>query len=138
MAVSSKERGVMPADILYLITFAAGMAAFWLSGHASILALQNIHTHGLRTAAGLIVTGGVYGLGMLILASAVMRRLGKGAIIATVAAVALGLGAAQVIVRLAAGHIHTNTGLGLLTFALYMCYGLIYVVSLAAARRIAK
>jgi hypothetical protein len=97
-----------------------------------------VKSHGLAVALGLIITSGVYGLGMLMLAIILMRRLSKGAVIATILSIALGLVAAQVILRAAAPHVHTTTGVALLTFALYMCYGTIYVVSLAAGRRLSS
>jgi hypothetical protein len=128
----------MASDVLYFLTFAAGMAAFWLSGHASVIALQAVKNVGLHSILGLIVTGGVYGLGMFLLGLAVLRRVNKGLVIATVMTIILGYAAAQIIVRLAASHIHTTTGVGLLTFVLYLCYGAIYVASLAAGRRFAK
>ncbi len=138
MASHSSSRILMASDTLYFLTFAAGMAAFWLSGHASVLALHNVKAVGLHPILGLVVTGGVYGFGMFLLALAVMRRAGKGLLIATAMAIVLGYGAAQIIVRLAASHIHTPTGIGLLTFVLYLCYGGIYVASLAVGRRFAK
>src|SRR6185369_10273522 len=100
MATPSTNRVILPADVLYLITFAAGMLAFWASGHASVLALHSVHSRNLYTILSLAVTGGVYGLGMLVLSLAVLRRLSKGIVIATLASVALGLTAAQIIVRL--------------------------------------
>jgi len=138
MATPSTNRVILPADVLYLVTFAAGMLAFWASGHASVLALHSVHSRSLYGVLSLVVTGGVYGLGMLILSLVVLRRLGKGVVISTLAAIALGLGAAQIIVRLAVGHVHTTNGVAMLTFGLYMCYGLIYVASLALGRRFAK
>ncbi len=138
MASKSANRIILPNDVLYLLTFAAGMAAFWISGHASVLVLQAVKNPGLNTVLGMVVTGGVYGLGMLMLSIIIMRRLSKGAMVATILSVILGLIAAQVIVRLATGHVHNATGVGLLTFVLYLCYGAIYVASLAIGRRFAK
>ncbi|HVQ44504.1 MAG TPA: hypothetical protein VMT30_06065 [Candidatus Saccharimonadia bacterium] len=133
----SAKRVLVPTDLLYLLTFAAGMAAFWAGGHASRL-LPVMKNHGLALAAGLVVTAGIYGLGLFVISLLATRRLGRGVLIATIVAVALGLAAAQGIVRLAAGHIHTKTDLGLLTFVLYLCYGAIYALSLAIARKFAK
>lgn len=138
MATAGAKQVKLPPDILYLLTFTVGMAVFWISGHASVLALQAAGNSGLRTALGLIVTGGVYGLGMLMLSILLMRRLSRGALIATALAIVLGLVAAQIIVRLATGHVQGATGVGLLTFVLYLCYGTIYVVSLAVGRQFAK
>ena len=137
MAAPSSDRILMASDMLYFLTFAAGMAAFWASGRVSAL-LPAMTNNTLAVVAGLTVTGGVYGLGMLLLATIMFRRFGRATLIATILAVVLGLAAAQAIVHLAAGHVHNLSGLGLLTFVLYLCYGLIYVVSLAAGRRFAK
>jgi hypothetical protein len=138
MASERANRLIVPTDLLYLLTFTAGMAAFWISGHASRLILQSVEIPALHSVLGIVATGGVYGLGMLMLSILVMRRLSKGAVIATVLAIGLGLVTAQIIVRLATGHVNNTAGLGLLTFVLYMCYGAIYALSLAAGRRFSK
>ncbi len=137
MAAARSSRILMASDTTYFLTFAAGMAAFWLSGRASAL-LPAMKNNGLAIASGLVVTGAVYGLGILVLSLVLLRHFGKGTLVSTGMAVVLGLASAQVIVRLAAGHIHNRTDVALLTFVLYLCYGLIYVISLAAGRRFAK
>ncbi len=137
MAAASNDRILTSSDLFYLLTFALGMAAFWLSGKASQL-LPVVSDRTASIAMGLGSTAAVYGLGMLALSLAVTRRFGRPVIISTVLAIILGLAAAQVIVRVFAPMVHSNNGVGLLTFGLYLCYGVIYVVGLAVARRFAR
>lgn len=133
--MASPTKGIFAAsDILYLATFTAGMAAFWLSSQAVAL-LPSLGDKTLSGTAGIVVSGGVYGLGMFILAFAVTRRFGKPTLIATGVAIALGLLAAQIIVRLAAGQVNDKFDLSILTFILYLCYGSIYAGALALGRR---
>jgi hypothetical protein len=129
----------MASDLQYLLTFAAGMGAFWLSGQASTL-LPVVKDRGLSMALGMVVTAAVYGLGMALWTFVLLRRraLVKPLLVATVLAVVLGILAAQLILRLAAGQITTMMHLGLLTFALYLCYGTIYLIGLAVAKKLAK
>jgi hypothetical protein len=141
MADSGEKRTTLPADMLYLLTFALGMLAFWLSGHASELLPKMFSVFlrpGLATTAGLAITAAIYGLGMLILAVFATHKSLKGTVLATLIAIILGLVAAQLIVRVAAGHIHSKLDLGLLTFALYLVYGGIYAFALAMGRRVAR
>ena len=137
MGASSKDRVIMATDMLYLLTFTAGMAAFWASGHASAV-LPAMKNHSLAGASTLVVTAGVYGLGMLLVTLLVTRHLGRAAVVSVIIAVALGLVAAQGILHLAAGRIHNSTDVALLTFGLYLVYGGIYVLSLAVARKFAN
>jgi hypothetical protein len=124
--------------MLYLLTFALGMAAFWISGHVSLLLTHGVKDHTAYVVLGLVATGGVYGLGMFALALAVQRRLGLGVVLATGLAVGLGLLAAQLILRAALALLHGPSAIGILTFVLYLVYGGIYAVSLAVGRRFAK
>ncbi len=137
MAQAAKKQILLSSDVKYFLTFGAGMAAFWLSGHATQF-LPVIKSRPLAITAALVVTAGVYGLGMLLVAFLAFKKIGRPALIATVAAIILGIGSAQVIIRLAASHVQTKTDLGFLTFGLYLCYGIIYVIGLSLARRFAK
>jgi hypothetical protein len=130
-----KTRLLLPTDMLYLGTFVLGMLAFWISGHAGAL-LPPLVNPTLTTVVGLSVTAAIYGLIMLILAFVVFRRP-KPALIATLVAVVLGVITAQLVVRLAAGLVHTRQDLAILTFVLYFLYGSIYMLSLAIGRKIA-
>jgi hypothetical protein len=131
------EKRTFPTDILYLLTFALGMAMFWASGHVGQL-LPVMRTNTLAIAIGLGVTAGVYGLGMLILSLIVTKRVIP-TLAATLVAVVLGLIAAQLILAAVAGHLNLSVplNLGLLTFVLYLCYGGIYALALAIGRKIA-
>ncbi|HEX3081659.1 MAG TPA: hypothetical protein VHQ86_00215 [Candidatus Saccharimonadia bacterium] len=137
MVTPATGRILMASDVLYFITFATGMAVFWASGHVPSMLATAIHHH-IPSWMSLVMTNGLFGLGMLALAVVVTRRLGKAAVVAAVMALVLGAVAAQVIVRLAAPHVTNNMSLGLLTFALYLVYGGIYVASLATGRRLAR
>src|SRR4051812_43728504 len=124
MAETTEKRVIMPTDMLYLFTFAAGMAAFWAGGHAAKY-LPVFKNSALSIAAGLIITAGIFALLMALISFIVTRSL-KSVLAATVISVGLGLAAAQVITRLANGHIHNRTDITILTFVLYLCYGGIY------------
>jgi hypothetical protein len=137
MSQTDNGRVFMASDIQYLLTFAAGMGAFWLSGQASAY-LPVVKDRGLSMILGMAATAAVYGLGMALWTFIMLRRraLVKPVVVATVLAVILALLSAQVILRLATGHVTTMMHLGLLTFALYLCYGTIYVIGLAVARKL--
>ena len=137
MATGGKDRILMASDSLYFLTFASGMTAFWISGQASAL-VPALKSPVLHVILGLAISGGIYGLGMFVLSSRVLHRVGKGTLFATITAVILGFAGAQIVVRLAAGHVHNTAGLGLLSFVLYLLYGTIYVASLSVGRRFAK
>lgn len=137
MAQAAKKQILLSSDVKYFLTFGAGMAAFWLSGHASQL-LPAIKSQPLAVVASMVVTAGIYGLGMLIVAFLTFKKNGRPAVIATITAILLGIGSAQVIIRLAASHVHTKSDLAFLTFALYLCYGVIYVIGVSLGRRFAK
>ncbi|HEY6736143.1 MAG TPA: hypothetical protein VI322_00340 [Candidatus Saccharimonadia bacterium] len=128
----------MSPDIMYFITFALGMAAFWLSGRVITL-LPHMANRSAAMALGLAVTALVYGLTLAVWTIITSRKImPKRILLATVPAIILGYGAAQVITRAAAGKVTNMMSLGILTFVLFVCYGLIYVLCLALARRIAK
>lgn len=132
MPTPNQNRTLLPTDVLYLLTFAAGMAFFWGSGHvARFVPLRAPHL----AQAVLAVTALVYGLGIAIIAwltTKSARSVGAGMIIAVV----LGLVAAQVVFRTLGSHIHTKQDFTILTFVLYLLYGGIYVLGLAVARRL--
>lgn len=139
MSAQISPRGRMAPDIMYFLTFTLGMGAFWLSGRAATL-LPHIANRSLATTLSMVVTALVYGLILAIWTAVIggglnIRRI----LLAVVPAVLLGMVAAQVLLRLAAGRLHnTSLDIGLFTFALFVCYGLIYVFSLALARRIVR
>src|SRR5476649_1013732 len=137
MARSSENRILKSSDLLYFLTFASGIAAFWASGQVSIH-LPAMHSRVASSTIGLLVTGGVYGLGMLILSAVVLRRAPRGIFAAVVSAILLGFIAAQLILRFVAPSLHGPASLGLLTFVLYLVYGAIYVMCLGIGRQFAK
>ncbi len=126
-------------EIQYLVTFAAGIAAFWLSGQA-VAQLADPHLgHFIAEAWHLSVTLGVYGLCMAALAVLIYGRSrnAKAIIVAAVCAVILAAVGAQLLLHLI-GLVHTKQDLGFFTFAAYLLYGLFYVVSAAVGRRFAR
>ena len=88
----------------------------------------------MTTVGSIIITNGLFALGMLMLAIILTKRLGKAAVIAAVVAFVLGIAAAQFLVYLVLPHLATAS-VGMLTFVFYLLYGSIYVVSLALGRR---
>lgn len=123
-------------DLIIIATFALGMGAFWLIGIVGTY-LPYLKNHSLAIAVSLTVTALIYGLIFAGWTALVIRRRQavKGIIVGSVLTIALGVVAAQAILRLATGHVHTKLDLAWLTFALYVCYGSIYVVGLAVVRR---
>lgn len=137
MGEPKNGRVLMATDMAYLFTFTAGMAAFWASGQVRSL-LPPITDQTLAIVTSMVVTAGIYGLGMLLVAFIMTRRFGRSILVAVILAIVLGLAAAQGIVRLSAGRVHATSDIALLTFVLYLVYGGIYVGSLAFARKFAK
>ena len=132
------QGSLMAPDMMYFITFALGMGAFWVSGQAVRL-LPYQSNRGLATILSLLTTSLIYGLVLAAWTAITSRGLNlKRTILAVVPAILLAYGAAQIITRLAAGKITNLMSLGILTFVLFVCYGLIYVLSLALARRLAR
>lgn len=136
MATAAEKRVLMPSDLLYFLTFALGMGAFWVSGRAGrLVPASNDAT--LHTISSLGVTVLVFAGIMAVYAFIVTRQL-KAVLVATLVAAVLGLVTAQAIVAVVAPHVTTTQQVGLLSFVLYFCYGFIYVGALALGRKIAK
>lgn len=136
MGTTAEDRVLSRGDILFFLTFALGMAGFWLGGHAGVLARQ-IGGPTLSTILSYTATVGVFALGMIVLAFVVTRSI-KATLVSALVATGLGLVTSQVIIRLAIGHISTSQQVGILTFVLYLCYGFIYVAALAIGRKLAE
>lgn len=138
MSATTTQRNFLAPDIMYFLTFVLGMGGFWLSGYISGL-LPVMKDANLAALLGMAVTSFVYGAILAVWTMITSRGPAlKRVVVAVIPAVVLGIGAAQVIVRLASGKITNLTSLGILTFILFVCYGLIYVLSLALARRVVR
>lgn len=137
MAESTGKRVFLPTDMLYLMVFTLGMLGFWVSGHLSALLPRIVGGDIFQVVTRLMLTAGIYSLIMLVVAFIVLRRF-LPSLAATFVALVLGSGAAQLIVSLAAGHISGRSQFAILTFVLYLIYGLIYVLALAVGRKLAK
>jgi hypothetical protein len=128
------------AEVQFLISFAAGMLGFWLSGKAAS-SLPVISNHTLSTIVGFVAGAVVYGIGMAVVAWFILgaKRSLKGVLAAAVLAMVLAEVTAQWLLRVIIGavHISDQTGLAILMFGLYLCFGLFYVVSLLVGRRLA-
>jgi hypothetical protein len=94
----------------------------------------------MALVAGLVATLAVYGLIFAVLELVLLgrNRAVKPIVISAIIVVVLAVIAAQLVTQVARGHIHNKLDLGLLTFALYLFYGLFYVVGNSTARRLAK
>lgn len=125
-------------EVQYFLMFVVGIAAFWASGYAAGM-LPAMHGV-IALAAGLVVTLAVYGLIFAVLQLVLLgrNRSAKAVAISTVVVVVLAVIAAQVVTQVAKGHIHNKLDLGLLTFGLYLFYGMFYVLGNTTARRLAK
>jgi hypothetical protein len=138
MAQSTDSRMFMASDVQYLITFGLGMAAFWLSGWVGGLVARALNQN-LPFELGMAVTAAVYGGIFIIWSLIVLRKFAlKALLVGVILAVALAIGSAQVILDLASDNVRNLFQLGLLTFVLYLCYGLIYALSLTVAKRLAR
>ena len=125
-------------EIQFLISFAAGMAAFWLSGKAAA-ALPVMPNHMLALISGIAVSALVYGLGAAVLAWLVLgsERSLKAVLGAGIVAIVLAEITAQALVPMAAGFVRSQATLAVLMFVLYLLFGLFYVLSNLVARRLA-
>ena len=127
-------------EVQFLISFAAGMLGFWLSGKAAS-SLPVISNHLLSSIVAFTAGALVYGLGMAVVAWFVLgaRRSLKGILAAAMLAMILAEVTAQWLLRVIVGAVHINdqTGLAILMFGLYLCFGSYYVVSLIVGRRLA-
>jgi|GEM_PF-5165565 len=127
-------------EIQYFITFAVGIAAFWLSGQAASQVRDPHLGHFIAASLGLIVTLAVYGLGMAILALLLYGRSRtlKAVIAAAASAVVLAALGAQLLLHFVARLVHTSRQVGYFTFVAFLLYGLFYVVSAAIGRRLTR
>ena len=125
-------------EVQYFLMFVVGIVAFWASGYAAGF-LPAMHG-AMALVAGLLATLLVYGLIFAVLELGLLgqNRAVKPIAIATVIVVILAVIAAQVFTHVAKGHIHNKLDVGLLTFGLYLFYGLFYVIGNTTARRLAK
>jgi hypothetical protein len=140
VATASKDSTFSSADIQFLLTFALGMAAFWLSGRlpgylpVGLLPHNYLASFIVNLVLALIIYGAVmFGWAWLILGS---RRSLKSALAAGIVAIVLGLASSLALTALAQHHL--NIPLALLAFILYLVYGIYFVIGWAVARRIAK
>ena len=126
------------AEIQFIVSCVLGMAFFWLSGKATAY-LPVINNQMLAQIVGIIVSAGVYGLGMAGLAAVTLgaKRSLKGILVAAVVAMVLAELTAQVLLRALVPLVQGNNGLAILMFILYLLFGLYYVVSGIVAKRVA-
>jgi hypothetical protein len=126
-------------EIQYFLTFAAGIAAFWLGGQA-VAHLGFPHDRLLAQTLARATILAVYGAGLALLLTFTLgaQRSLKGIVIATVSIMALALLVAISLVHVTAGHIHTQVELGLFTLVYYVIYGLLYVLGGVIARRFSR
>lgn len=125
-------------EIQFIVSFVLGMAFFWLSGKATA-SLPPISNQMLAQTVGILVSAGVYGLGMAALTAVTLgaKRSLKAILVAAVVAMVLAELTAQVLLRALVGYVHNNNGLAVLMFVLYLLFGLYYVVGNLIARRLA-
>ena len=126
-------------EIQFLISFILGMAFFWLSGQATAY-LPAPSNQFLAQALGIVVSAGVYGLGIAILVAITLgaRRSLKAILAAAVIAMVLAELTAQLLVHLVAGAIHNNTDLTIFMFVMYLLFGLYYAMCNFTAHRLVK
>lgn len=125
------------AEIQFFVSFIAGMACFWLSGQAAAHLLVIPGPLGL--VVGTIISGGLYGLGMAVLAWFMLgsERSIKAVLVAAAVAIVLAELTAQFLLRAIAVYFHGHNGLALLMFVMYLLFGLYYVLAGLISRRFA-
>jgi ACR3 family arsenite efflux pump ArsB len=140
MATTGKDRMFSSTDIQFLLTFVAGMAGFWLSGHLpSYLHLVIVlHSSLVTYALNLSIAALIYGLFMVIWTGIILgrRRALKPVLVAAILATVLGLVSSFALAW--AGAHHLNISFALLAFILYLAYGIYYVIGWTVARRLAN
>lgn len=141
--MASTQSGLFESrDLQFLLTFVIGMATFWLSGRIPTYVPLSILPHnrlaltliGL-TLALLIFGASVFLWNWLVLGS---RRALRPVLAGTVTALVLALATSLYLTFGQLPHFQGQTGLALLTFILYLVYGIYYVIGWAVARRLAK
>jgi hypothetical protein len=141
MSVSGKST-FSSSDFKFLLTFVAGMGAFWLSGHLpQYLPLQQLTTNRpTLVMIGLVLALAIYSLSMFIWSWLVLGRSRdlKPPLMATVAAFALALATSLTLTYTTIGAPKDKNGLVILVFVLYLLYGLYFVIGWLAAKQLAK
>lgn len=125
-------------EIQYFIMFIAGIVFFWVAGLA--VPYLPVLSASLAGIEGLVVTLAIYVLGFaLLLLFTLGKRRGVKAIgIAAAVVAALALTAAELVVHLGNGHIHSQFDLGILNFVLYLLYGPFYVIGNIIAQKLTR
>jgi hypothetical protein len=130
------------SDLKFILTFIAGMAGFWLSGHIPALLPAKFLPNNYLVVFIITLTLAliIYGLGMALWLLIVLGRdrALKPIIIPTVLIMVLALISSLVLTRVGPGLAKNATGLALLTFGLYLGYGLYYVIGWFVAKRLAR
>jgi hypothetical protein len=135
---ASNDRMFSSSDLLFLLTFALGMGAFWLSGRLPGfipgLAMSN---QLLSFILSLIVALLVYGLIMTIWTWLVLgsRRTFKAALAGGIVAALLALATS---LALTAFGSQITVPVAVLAFLLYLIYGIWYVIGWTVAKRFAR
>jgi ACR3 family arsenite efflux pump ArsB len=82
----------------------------------------------------------IYGLAMLVWSWLILgRNRGlKPALVATIIAIVLALATSLTLTYTTFARPHDKTGLAMLVFALYLAYGIYFVIGWAAAKRLAR
>ena len=127
-------------EIQYFLMLLAGIAAFWLGGEAVSYIPAITHNGMLAGIIALATTLAIYGAIFVVLLFVTLgeNRALKPILISTVVVLLLAVGSAQALVTLGHGRIHNQLDVGLLTFASYILYGVIYVLGNLLARRLAR
>lgn len=142
MSASGKSQTFSSSDVKFLLTFVAGMGAFWLSGHLpQYLPLHQL-TNNRPTLAviGLVLALIIYALSMFIWSWLVLGRSRnlKPPLMATATTFVLALATSLTLTFTSVGTPQNKNGVVILVFVLYLLYGLYFVVGWLMAKRLAK
>jgi len=128
-------------DLQFILTLAAGMGAFWISGRLPLLIPAKLLPHNYQAAAviGIALALVGYGLGMAAWNWLWLgRRSLRPALISALIAMILALAAMLALAFTGAGHTHTTNQMAILAFVLYLAYGAFYVAGWAVARKLSN
>jgi hypothetical protein len=142
MSGSDSAKTFSGSDVKFILTFVAGMGAFWLSGHLPRYLPVKLLPHNYTVIAiiGLVLALLIYGLGMFLWNMIILgrRRSLRPTLMGTTVAVILALATSLTLTYTQIGHPHNRTELTIMVFALYVVYGMYFVAGWITANKLAQ
>jgi D-alanyl-lipoteichoic acid acyltransferase DltB (MBOAT superfamily) len=142
MPGSDSAKTFSSSDVKFILTFVAGMGAFWLSGHLPRYIPVKLLPHNYAAVAiiTLVLALVIYGLGMFLWSFVILghRRALKPVLMGTTVAVILALATSLTLTYTKIAQPHNKTELTLMVFALYVVYGIYFVAGWVTANKLAR